>query len=123
MLIHTLTRMGVFIGLVVMAHTLSACARSYTHAPGGPYYFQTFVDDYQVPYTPKGEITAAEAASNESTGHPYCIAWFNEQGRIAVFEKRMRGKIFFRVTYTYQDGKLVKVQGVDADGKQRVQTF
>lgn len=102
---------------------MCACSPDYKHTPGGPYYFQTFVNDYKVTFTPEGEITAAEAAADESAGKAYCIAWFNERGRIAVFEKRLRRKTFLREVYRYKGDRLVEVRGVDADGKENVQNY
>ncbi len=65
----------------------------------------------------------ADAAAAEAAGKAYCIAWFNEQGRVSIFEKRFHGKTFFRVEYFYKDGNIIKAQGIDADGKTDVQNY
>ena len=110
--------------LVACVLLVSACdSTTYTHAAGGPYYFETFAADYKVPFTPKNEITQAQATTDEAAGNAYCIASFNEQGLVSTFEKRLKGKTFFRFVYTYKEGKLVEARGVNADGKESVQAY
>jgi hypothetical protein len=100
---------------------LAACAKS-EHAPGGPYYFESFAS-YKVPFRPVGEISASDAKSQEPNGNAFYAAWFNEHGQIIRVEKRYRGAVEMRVEYTYRDGKLVEGRGIDPDGKAFVQSF
>ena len=104
--------------------TIGACGNGqYTHQPGGPFYFETFVDNYSIPYTPKNEISKAEAESRKVKGASYCIAYFNHQGLVSSFEKRLGGKLFFHVQYVYTDGRLAQQRVVNSDGQENVFTY
>ena len=108
---------------VVLACILSACMHTYTHEPGGPYYFGTFVTNFQEPLTPRGELTEAAAQAHTASGAAIYLVWFNAQGRPARVEKYHRGARLMQVNYTYQNGKLSEAREVDDSGKLTVRTY
>ncbi len=111
------------IAVAILAWLAASCVSIYTHEPGGPYYFQTFVTNFQEPLTLQGEMTEAEAQAHTAKGASIYIAWFNEQRLLSRVEKRYRGTLLTRVTYEYKDGELVKVRTVDEYGRETVRSY
>jgi hypothetical protein len=97
--------------LLVVFVFLSSCARS-QHAPGGPYYFESF-RGYSLPLHPEGPIAEAEAKSRRA----YIVAHYDADGRLVRIEKRLDGRVQWADTYEYHGNKLVRRIGINWEGR------
>lgn len=109
--------MVVCLALLISLSVLSAGCRESPpeYRPGGPYYYKSWIN-YHLPYQPAGEISLSEAQALERKGYAYCIAFFDEQGRILSFEKTYQSAVEFKVTYFYVDGVLRREGVIDSNG-------
>jgi hypothetical protein len=62
------------------------------------------------------EMSEAEALAYEGEGSAYYIGRFDASGKPLSVEKRYQRRIFFKVTYVYENGRLVRQEAVDEDG-------
>jgi hypothetical protein len=84
--------------------------------PEGTHYFAGS-SLWRAPITLQSPISEAEAGASEREGQAYYIGQFDAAGKLLDVEKRYQRRIFFKVTYFYQNGRLVRQEAVDADGK------
>lgn len=97
-----------------MAVALSSCMKR-TSDHGKVAYFRTF-SGKGVPLAPAEQVDEATAKSQEA----YCIAHFDDQGRVSVLEKYWKARLFFRHEYTYdKDGNCVLAIITDENGNKR----
>ena len=70
--------------------------------------------------TPVEEISK-ELALDSST---YCVAFYDESGKIYRFEKHFEGELFFRHDYKYgSHGNIIESKVLNRDGEERVNKF
>jgi hypothetical protein len=71
---------------------------------------------WSAPIALQSPISEAEAQEMEREGRAYYIGRFGASGKPLSVEKRYQRKIFFKVNYVYENGRLVRQEAVDEDG-------
>ncbi len=82
-------------------------------------YYGSFAG-YDLPMKPIEEISKEEALSRDT----YCLAYYDDGGRLIRFEKYLKHQLFFRHNYDYdENGRLKEMRGRNADGVETVWHF
>jgi hypothetical protein len=91
-------------------------ARAENYADG-PHYFSWAVLKVD-PVKMTNPISATTAKQWEEKEEPaYYVAYFNKDGKLSFVEKRLEQKMFFRISYSYENGKLVERVVTKDDGR------
>jgi hypothetical protein len=104
--------------LLIGAVALGACGED-QNVPGSIVNYAGFAG-YDHPLKPVHEISKSDAASRQS----FCIGYYDDDGRLARFEKFLDGELFFRFDYTYQEnGKILEAKTLNTEGEESVIRF
>ena len=103
------------IGLLVLWIGLVWSGVFKTRYPEGTHYFKGS-SLWSAPIALQSPFSEAEAQAFESEGKAYYIGKFDAAGKPLSVEKRYQRKIFFKVTYVYENGRLVRQDAIDEDG-------
>lgn len=109
--------------VLLLVWTVVAHAVGYVHAPGGPFYFKTFVTNFEEPLTPAEEMTDAEAQAHIQKGASVYTVWFNAQGLISKIEKHHQGVRLMLIEYKYKDGILSERRSIDEHDKETIKRY
>jgi hypothetical protein len=107
--------LGAF-GLLVIWIGLAWSGVFKTRHPEGTHCFKGS-SLWSAPIALPNPMSEAEARAFESEGKAYYIGKFDAKGKPLSVEKRYQRKIFFKVTYVYENGRLVRQETVDEDGR------
>ena len=105
--------------LLVMHKMDNPSIKNGTNRFGGPYFYESF-STYHIPFRPVNEISQSEAVSRPA----YCVAYFDNSGKIVSFEKYLKGEQVFIDKYFYDaDGFLKRREGKNRDGELKVHYY
>ena len=107
------------LAIIATCVLVCGCKSQRAYHPGGPYYYKSWVS-YELPHSPVGELTLQETRALEEDGRAYYVAFFNDDGRIKSFEKRIDDKTVWKTVYRYKKGKLEQSETVRANGSRSV---
>ena len=104
------------IGLLVLWIGLTWSGVFKTRYPEGTHYFKGS-SLWSAPIALQSPFSEAEAQAFEREGKAYYIGNFDAAGKPLSVEKRYQRRIFFKVTYVYENGRLARQDAVDEDGR------